>query len=109
MTLSCTHTGAIPDVTSVKWYKEANGVVSEIVTSPAIPSLTLASVVMADAGNYTCSATNAVGQSNSSTRELKVYQGTLIMFLSSIYIHVYINNKTALGVKLLRYSTTVFS
>jgi hypothetical protein len=34
---------------------------------------------MADAGNYTCSATNAVAQSNSSTLELKVSQGTLIM------------------------------
>ena len=36
---------------------------------------------MADAGNYTCSATNAVGQSNSSTLELKVNQGTLIMLV----------------------------
>ena len=79
MTLSCTYTGAIPDVTSVKWYKDVNGVVSEIMTLPAIPSLTLTSVFMADVGNYTCSATNAVGQSNSSTLELKVNQGTLIM------------------------------
>ena len=79
VTLSCTYTGAIPDVTSVKWYKEVNGVVSEIMTSPSTPSLTLTSIVMADAGNYTCSATNAVGQSNSSTLELKVNQGTLIM------------------------------
>jgi hypothetical protein len=83
VTLSCTYTGAIPDVTSVKWYKEVNGVVSEIVTSPSTPSLTLTSVVMADAGNYTCSATNAVGQSNSSsTFELKVYHGMLIKFVS---------------------------
>jgi hypothetical protein len=37
---------------------------------------------MADAGNYTCSATNAVGQSNSSsTLELKVYHGMLIKFV----------------------------
>ena len=81
MTLSCTYTGAIPDVTSVKWYKEVNGVVIEIVTSPATPSLTLTSVVMAHAGNYTCSVTNAVGQSNSSTLQLKVNQGTLIMLV----------------------------
>ena len=79
VTLSCTYTGTIPDVTSVKWYKEVNGVVSEIMTSPSTPSLTLTSIVMADAGNYTCSATNAVAQSNSSTLELKVSQGTLIM------------------------------
>ena len=79
VTLSCTYTGAIPNVTSVKWYKEVNGVVSEIMTSPSTPSLTLTSIVMADAGNYTCSATNAVAQSNSSTLELKVSQGTLIM------------------------------
>ena len=83
MTLSCTYTGAIPDVTSVKWYKEVNAVVSEIVTSPSTPSLTLTSVVMTDAGHYTCSATNAVGQSNSSSAvELKVNQGMLIMFAS---------------------------
>jgi hypothetical protein len=81
VTLSCTYTGAIPDVTSVKWYKEVNGVVSEIVTSPSTPSLTLTSVVMADAGHYTCSATNAVGERNSSsTVELRVNQGMLIMF-----------------------------
>ena len=85
VTLSCTYTGAIPDVTSVKWYKEVNGVVSEIVTSPSTPSLTITSVVMADAGHYTCSATNAVGQRNSSsTVELKVNQGKLIMFAKSI-------------------------
>jgi hypothetical protein len=81
VTLYCTYTGAIPDVTSVKWYKEVNGVVSEIVTSPSTPSLTLTSVVMADAGHYTCSATNAVGERNSSsTVELRVNQGMLIMF-----------------------------
>ena len=81
VTLSCTYTGAIPDVTIVKWYKEVNGVVSEIVTSLSTPSLTLTSVVMADAGHYTCSATNAVGQRNSSsTVELRVNQGMLIMF-----------------------------
>jgi hypothetical protein len=40
---------------------------------------------MADAGHYTCSATNAVGQRNSSsTVELKVNQGMLIMFAKSI-------------------------
>jgi hypothetical protein len=39
----------------------------------------------ADAGHYTCSATNAVGQRNSSsTVELKVNQGMLIMFAKSI-------------------------
>ena len=83
VTLSCTYSGAIPNITSVKWYKEVNGVVSEIMTSPSTPSLTLTSVVIADAGNYTCSATNAVGQSNSSsTFELKVYHGMLIKFVS---------------------------
>ena len=81
VTLSCTYTGAIPDVTSVKWYKEVNCVLSEIMTSSSTPSLTLTSIVIADAGNYTCSATNAVGQSNSSTLELKVNQGTLIMLV----------------------------
>jgi hypothetical protein len=108
-TLSCTYTGAVPDVTSVKWYKEVNGVVSEIVTSPLSPSLTLTSVVMADAGNYTCSATNAVGQSNSSTLELKVYHGMLIKFISQISVHVYIAKKTTLAVELLWCSTMLIS
>jgi hypothetical protein len=38
VTLSCTYTGAIPDVTSVKWYKEVNG--------EAIPGPLVAPVVI---------------------------------------------------------------
>jgi hypothetical protein len=64
---------------------------------------------MADAGNYTCSATNAVGQSNSSTLELKVYHGMLIKFVSQISVHVYIAKKTTLAVELLWCSTMLIS
>ena len=109
VTFFCTYTGAIPKVTSVKWYKEVNGVVSEIVTSPSTPSLTLTSVVMAGAGNYICSATNAVGQSNSSTLDLKVYRGMLIKFVSQLSVHIYIVKKTTLAVELLRCSTMLIS
>lgn len=79
--LECTVT-ANPEATSIQWYKVVNGksVTLDVPNNSkysgstvANPSLTITGASAADEGNYICSATNALGTSQSAQTFLDVF------------------------------------
>lgn len=81
--LECTVT-ANPEATSIQWYKVVNGksVTLDVPNNSkysgstvANPSLTITGASAADEGNYICSATNALGTSQSAQTFLDVFGG----------------------------------
>ena len=75
VTLLCEVTG-VPDVTSVFWVKEVDGVFTSInilkTGNIYWPSLNIPSLKLSDNGDYTCHAVNEVGNTSSSDIRLEV-------------------------------------
>ena len=63
----------------VSWTKNGKAVPMEKLTDAA---LTLKSATVSDAGSYTCTASNAAGQMNSTTRIAIMGQGKKYMFVN---------------------------
>ena len=91
VTLECIVNGT-PAVTDVRWYQLGGASLIKS-TSAESPDLYFDNVQLSNAGNYTCSAKNAVGWANSSTSiMLEVTEGIFFVALDGFYLFcLYLN------------------